>query len=102
MGAGGGVDAGAESGPGGQVGGGGEDGHVPAGLGDDHLRGPVEYAGQGDEQLDQVPKGRDRGVDVLVELLDRGVQVVDVGQDLVGQHSLPTASSHDRRPSGKP
>src|SRR6185295_7110828 len=42
----------------------------------------------GDQQVDQVPKGRDLPFDVGVELGDGGVQVVDVGQDLPGQQGV--------------
>ena len=46
------VVAGAYPCPGGKVGRGGEAGHVPTGLGEDHLGGALPDAGDGDQQLD--------------------------------------------------
>ena len=62
--------------------GGGEAGHVPAGLGDDHLGGAPVDAGDGAQQVDLVLVGLDLGVDAGVEFADQGVEVVDVAQDL--------------------
>ena len=70
------VTAGRQPGPGGQPGGGGEPGHVAAGLGDDHLCGPLPDAGDGDQPGDQPHERRGRLGDQNVQLGDLGGEVV--------------------------
>ncbi|WSL22016.1 hypothetical protein OG302_42655 [Streptomyces sp. NBC_01283] len=77
--AGGFVVAGADPDPGGKVPGGGELGHVPAGLGDDDLSGCGADARDGVEVLHiRVPfqAGQQRG-DPRIQLADRGGEVVE-------------------------
>ena len=74
-------DLGAPFRPGDQVGGGGEDGHVDADLGDDVLGGDDPGAGHGVELVDLVPVR-------LGQLLDPGGQLADLGGVVVdgGEH----------------
>jgi len=68
---------------GGQTRGGGEPGHVAAGLGDDHLAGAPADAGDGDQPGDEPPERRGR-------LRDQGVQLGDLaGEVIVGVQVQP-------------
>jgi hypothetical protein len=69
-----------EIGPGSEPGTGSEPGHVPAGLGDDDLRGALPYARDGDQPGDQGGERRGRLGDQPVQLGELGAQVI-VGGD---------------------
>jgi hypothetical protein len=62
--------------------GGWEHGHVQAAFGDQDLRGVCLDAGDGAEQLDGVGVRGERQLDPLAEVLQRGVEGVDVREEL--------------------
>ena len=69
--------AGADSGPGGQVRGGGEHAHVRAGLGDDNVSGQDADPGDGADQVAEPAKGLHDGLDPRGQLGDRRGVLVD-------------------------
>jgi hypothetical protein len=59
---------------------GGEAAHLDADLGDDHLGGAPTHPGNGDQPLQLLTERADHPVDLDVQALDRGRELVDVIQ----------------------
>jgi hypothetical protein len=99
------VVAGRHSGPGGEVCGGGESGHVHPDLGEDALGRPLADSGDGD-QVVTGPFERDaglavmrgeQGVDALIELSDRAFEVGGVLQAQSDQQGVVVAEAAVQR-----
>lgn len=91
------VVARAHPGPRREVVGGGEAGHVAAGLGDEDLTRAVADAGDGDQQLGQLTKGPHAGVDLGREPVDGRVRGVDAGEHLGDEQRVVGAEASLQR-----